>query len=121
MAVALSQSFQRLLIPKWTWIVYVAISGSIYLWCVGGMLGALFIKTPPKTPFEVIDFASRVVANDEEHGFADVREELSIGREGTTRRKLQDKAILVSRDDLSDRDGEWTESERRWKIRLVAK
>ena len=29
--VALSQSFQRLTIPKWTWIVYVTISGSIYL------------------------------------------------------------------------------------------
>ena len=119
--VALSQSFQWLTIPKWTWIVYVTISGSIYLWCAGGIAGALFIKTPPKTPFEVIDFASRVVSNDEEHGFADMREELSIGKEGTTRRKLQDKAILVTRDGLSEGDRERTESETRWKIRLVAK
>jgi len=50
-----------------------------------------------------------------------MREELSIGKEGTTRRKLQDKAILVTQDGLSEGDRERTESETRWKIRLVAK
>lgn len=106
-AVDLSESFQRLMIPKWTWIVYAAISLSIYLWCVGGMVGAIFVKVPPKTPFEVIDFASRIVSPDEENAFANKQAELSIGRSSTTRRKLQDTAVVVSREGLSSGDGGW--------------
>jgi len=116
-AVDLSQSFQRLIIPKWAWIVYVTISGSIYLCCVGGMVAALFVKTPPTTPFEVVDFASRVVSHDEERAFA----ELSTGREDTTRRKLQDKAVLVSRDGLSSGDRGRKGPDINWKIKLVEK
>lgn len=113
-AVDLSQSFQRLTIPLWTWIVYVVVSLSIYVWCVGGLVISLFIRTPPTTPYDMIDFASRV---DEEKSIAKFKADLSAGRRGTPRRKLQDTAIRISRE-ISE-DGRMQEPEIKWKIRVV--
>lgn len=109
--VDLSQSFKRLTIPKWTWIVYTVISLSIYVWCVAGMVVSLFVITPPTTAFEAIDFASRIVSNNEDNSFVKSLTELSIGSEDMTRRILQDKAVFVREVPLSSNTGQMEETE----------
>src|SRR5579859_2651142 len=99
--VDLTQSLQRLTIPKWTWIVYVAISSGIYVWCVSSMVFTLFIVSPPTTSFEVLDFASRIVSNGGDHSFVKLLAETSIGSEKITRNILENKAIFVRAVQLS--------------------
>ena len=56
----------------------------MYFWCISWLLYTANIPAPPTTPFVLIDFASRVVANG--FGFGSLARLLT----GTTRGNVQD-------------------------------
>lgn len=91
----LAHSAPRAFIPRWTVIFYTLVNLSVFLWCVGGMCVTLFIQRPPITPFELIDFASKVVSNRENQSMSTMLANISNGDEDITRKTLEDKGLFV--------------------------
>jgi hypothetical protein len=58
--VEFSESQTRVVIPDWTIILYIVMLLGVYIWCVGCLVLSLFIRGPPTTPHEVLDFATMV-------------------------------------------------------------
>ena len=71
-------------IPVSTFVPYLIFSLGMYFWCISWLLYTANIPAPPTTPFVLIDFASRVVANG--FGFGSLARLLT----GTTRGNVQD-------------------------------
>jgi len=59
--VDLSESKVIAVIPKWVVTVYLAISASVYVFCVGTIFLSFQADRPPVSSFEMIDFASKAV------------------------------------------------------------
>jgi hypothetical protein len=59
--VDLSQSKVIAVIPKWVVIVYLVMSASVYVFCVGAIFLSFQADRPPVSSFEMIDFASKAV------------------------------------------------------------
>ena len=85
---------QRAIIPKWTVILYTIISGSIYLFAIGSMFIAMFVQGPSTTPFDSLDFASRVVSNPDTT-LRNLMSELSNGDIDRDRQRLEDKGLFI--------------------------
>jgi hypothetical protein len=94
-SVELVQTIPRLVIPRWTVVLYMVASLSIYLWCVGGMFYSLFVVRPPTTPFDVLDFVSRVVLNKEEHSLVGMLSQLPFRNAKALREHFQKEALFV--------------------------
>jgi hypothetical protein len=91
----LAKSGVRASIPRWSAILYAVTCVMAYFWCVGGMCIAMSVQTPPTTPFEMIDFASRVVSTPKKHSLSDLLAQTSIGKADLVREKLEEKALFV--------------------------
>ena len=61
-SVDLSESKLIVVIPKWVVIVYLGISATVYVCCVGAIFLSLPADRPPVSSFEMIDFASKAVS-----------------------------------------------------------
>ena len=85
----------RAVIPQWTFILYLIASSTVYFWCVGGMYFALYVQGPPFTPFEIIDFASRIVSNHGNNSISKFLDETWDGNTNSICRKLQDKNMFL--------------------------
>jgi hypothetical protein len=85
----------RAVIPQWTFILYLIASLAVYFWCVGGMCFALHVQGAPSTPFEVIDFASRIASNRGNNSLSKLLEETCDGNTNTIREKLEDKNLFL--------------------------
>lgn len=83
-------------IPPFTLVIYVIMSLSLYGWCVACLIYTTRIQTPRSTPFVLVDFASRVIAN----GYGDgclIKEltEVTVGDSEAVRERLQNKRIFL--------------------------
>lgn len=94
-SVDLSTQTVRAIIPQWTVFLYLIVTLAAYFWCVGGMLLALFVQTPPSTPFQLVDFASRVVANDNDTSVSHLLGETWGGTSGIIRQKLEGTSLYL--------------------------
>jgi hypothetical protein len=95
--VDLTKSSTRPIIPLWTAIVYTTIAMLLYIWSMGCLFSTLFIVSPPSSPFEAVDFASRVVAKKKNNELEKKMEKLSLGYPGDIRRELQ-KTVIFARE-----------------------
>jgi hypothetical protein len=59
--VDLSESKVVAVIPKWVVIVYLVMSASVYVFCVGAIFMSFQADRPPVSSFEMIDFASKAI------------------------------------------------------------
>lgn len=115
-SVDLSKQIVRAIIPKWTVIVYLIVSLAVYFWCIGGMFLSSFIQTPPSTPFELIDFSSRVVSNHDETSLSQLLAETWSGNSDTIREKLEGSGLYLRNVGFSESDEGLDDSRRRAKI-----
>lgn len=90
----LAKAVQRAFIPNWTVFIYSVITSFVFIWCIGGMLVALFIPTPISSRFELIDFASTVIASPDSSIPRSMIESAG-GPISTLRERLQDKTLVV--------------------------
>jgi hypothetical protein len=104
-SVDLSTQTIRAIIPKWSVIVYLIVSLAVYFWCVGGMFLALSVQTPPTSPFQLIDFSSRVVANDDETSVSHLLSETWSGSSGAIRQNLASTRLYLRKMVVSAVDG----------------
>jgi hypothetical protein len=93
-SVDLTRQVSRAVIPRWTIIVYSAMSLSMYIWCLVGMCAALGVIVPPTSAFEILDFACRVGAKPG-NTLAELLAELDIRSDSKIREKLQNTALFV--------------------------
>lgn len=93
--IELAQSYPVPSIPGWSVVVYLAVSSFIFVWCVGGMFLGLLVTTPPTSNFDVVDFASRVIANHCDGSFTGPLAGLSNGKDSAIREALEDKLMFV--------------------------
>ena len=94
-SVDLSTQTVRAIISQWTVFVYLIVTLAVYFWCLGGMLLASFVQTPPSTPFQLVDFASRVVANDNDMSVSHLLGETWRGSSGIIRQKLESTSLCL--------------------------
>lgn len=57
----LSESKVIAVIPKWVVLVYLVMSASVYVFCVGAIFLSFQADRPPVSSFEMIDFASKAL------------------------------------------------------------
>lgn len=115
----LARSAPRAFIPRWTAIFYTNVTLLVFLWCFGGMCIVFFIQRPPITPFELIDFMSKVVSNRENLSTAKLLAATSNGSADAIRDVLEDKRLFVgdfsirevNRTGIDGRDDYATETE----------
>jgi hypothetical protein len=101
----LSQTLVVAVIPVWTVIVYAIASLIVFFWCVGGMLLALSIQSPPSSGFDLIDFTSRVTSNHDDSSLSSILGSLSNGKTKVIRKNLESETLLVRDVGLYSRSG----------------
>ena len=102
----------RAYIPPWTVILYIIISLSAYIWAVGGLVFSALVQWPPASPFELIDFVSRVITKSSNNSLATTLAEIADTKTDELREKLEDKTIFVGPVEIGERsDQEMTRME----------
>jgi hypothetical protein len=95
-SIELAEMCTLLSIPRWAVIVYIAIVSLIFLWCIGGIVIALFVDESPATSnFDVVDFTAATTANRFEGSLADTFASLPFGKDAEIRKRLEDKSVYV--------------------------
>ena len=94
-SVDLTRTVPHLIIPQWTVVLYTVTSLLIYLWCVGGIILSIGVVGPPTTPFDMLDFASRIAANRENGSLVELLAEMPFHNSKSFREKFQKKGIFV--------------------------
>lgn len=94
-SVELAQGYDLLSVPPWSVIVYFSVASLVFLWCIGGIITALFIDSPPASSFDVVDFATGVTANTSDRSFVQVFASLPLGNDSDIRKGLKDKSVFV--------------------------
>jgi hypothetical protein len=82
-------------IPPWSVIVYLVVACLVFAWCIGGMITAILVDSPPASNYDVMDFATGVTANHGEGSFSQIFASLTFGNDRAIRKGLEDKAIYV--------------------------
>jgi hypothetical protein len=72
---SLAKSQGRIILRQWTVVVYLLLSLGVYIWCLAGLVWAMFRQGPNNSPFPLVDFASRIC-------FSGERQKKTIARVG---------------------------------------
>jgi hypothetical protein len=84
-------AFSRIIIEKWTVIMFAIMMLGVYFWCVASLVSVIFRPLPLVTQFPLLDFASRAIS-----GTLSVQNTLSDGPSSDGFRKmLQDKVLYL--------------------------
>jgi hypothetical protein len=86
----------RVIIERWTVVVYIVIALSIYLWCIGVLAWGIRIQKPQTSRFPLVDFTSRVLSR----GFsadsvATILIDLTSGNDKEIRERLWNKVLFL--------------------------
>jgi hypothetical protein len=86
----------RVIIERWTVVVYIVSALSIYLWCIGVLVWGMRIQTPPTSRFPLLDFSSRALSR----GFsadsvAIILADLTSGDDEVIRKRLWNKVLFL--------------------------
>jgi hypothetical protein len=82
-------------IPRWSVLAYLIASSVIFFWCIGGLVLALFVQTPPTSSFDTVDFAARIIANHSDESLIHPLLTVANGRDAAIREALEDKVLFV--------------------------
>jgi hypothetical protein len=91
---SLAQSNTRLLIARWTVIIYMSLGVAILGWCLACLFWAMRIQGPSISPFPLVDFTSRVASG----GMFEGSPAATLANVASTprfRRRLQDMRLFL--------------------------
>lgn len=100
-----SKNTVREVIPKWTVILCIICSVTIYFWCMRAMFFGLSVQSPSTTNFGLIDFAAKAAWNKGDNPLARLLNEFSVGRNDLVREKLEDKVRFLGDVRFEEGDG----------------
>jgi hypothetical protein len=91
---SLSQSESRIVISRWTTIVFMSVGLVVYAWCIAWLAWTMTIQGPNISFFPLLDFASRVASSESLLG-EDFARLASTSRNSDIKEQLQDVKIYL--------------------------
>jgi hypothetical protein len=86
----------RIIVSKWTILVYMTIAVSIYICCIAWLSWAMTLQKPRNSQFPLIDFAARALSKGSgDNTLAKVLVETTNGDDATIREKLWNKIVFL--------------------------
>ena len=92
----LAEGESRVVIARWTVIVFTVLSSLIFLWCILLLVWAMRTQGPRMSPWPLIDFGSRIATGViTESSTAECFSSLSLARRSEIRKRLQGYRLFL--------------------------